>query len=76
MARKGGALPLLLAGLAAWGYYKYSKMSEDQKRNLVGDLKEKGKRFYDENIPQNVKDLLGKKQDGQPAGQTQTHTQA
>jgi hypothetical protein len=43
MARKGGALPLLLAGLAAWGYYKYSKMSEDQKRNLVSDWKEKGK---------------------------------
>jgi hypothetical protein len=76
MARKGGALPLLLAGLAAWGYYKYSKMSEDQKRNLVGDLKEKGKRFYDENIPQNVKDMLGKKENGQQANQTQAHTQA
>ena len=64
MARKGGALPLLLAGLAAWGYYKYSKMSEDEKRNLVGGWKEKGKKFYDENIPQNVKDMFAKRTNG------------
>jgi hypothetical protein len=61
MARRP-TLPLLLAGLAAYGYYRYSKMSADEKEKLVGGLKEKGKRFYDEKVPQNVKDLFGQKQ--------------
>ena len=50
---------LLLAGLAAWAYYKYSKMSDEQKKNLVGDLKEKGKKFYDEKVPENIKNMVG-----------------
>ena len=73
MARRGGALPLLLAGLAAWGYYKYSKMSEDEKRNLVNNWKEKGKRFYDENIPQNVKDMFARRDENRSG---QMHTQS
>lgn len=56
MARRGLG-PLILAGLAAYGFYKYSKMNEEQKRNL----KEKGKKLFDENIPQNLKDVFGKK---------------
>ena len=65
MARRGGTIPLLLAGLAAWGYYKYSKMSDQEKKNLVNGWKEKGQRFYDENIPQNVKDMFAKNSNGQ-----------
>lgn len=65
MTKKGGTIPLLLAGLAAWGYYKYSKMSEAEKKNLVSGWKEKGQKFYDENIPQNVKDMIAKKSNGQ-----------
>lgn len=65
MTKKGGTIPLLLAGLAAWGYYKYSKMSETEKKNLVNGWKEKGQKFYDENIPQNVKDMIAKKSNGQ-----------
>lgn len=61
MTRKGGLGSLLLAGAAAYAYYKYSQMSEEQKKNLVSGWKEKGKKFYDENIPQNIKDMLGKK---------------
>jgi hypothetical protein len=61
MARRP-TLPLLLAGLAAYGYYRYSKMSADEKEKLVGGLKEKGKKFYDEKVPQNIKDLFGQKQ--------------
>ena len=61
MTRKGGLGSLLLAGAAAYAYYKYSQMNEEQKKNLVNNWKEKGKKFYDENIPQNVKDLFGKK---------------
>jgi hypothetical protein len=60
MARKGGLGTLLLAGAAAFAYYKYSKLSDDQKKNLVSDWKEKGKKFYDEKIPENVKSMFGK----------------
>ena len=62
MATRRPTLPLLLACLAAYGYYKYSKMSTDEKEKLVGGLKEKGQKFYDEKVPQNIKDLFGQKQ--------------
>jgi len=57
MARRGLG-PLLLAGLAAFGYYKYSKMSEMEKQ----DLKNKGKKFVDENLG-GLKGVFGKKSD-------------
>ncbi len=53
---------LILAGLAAFGYYKYSKMSEQEKR----DLKDKGKKFVDENLG-SLKDAFGKKSNSQQA---------
>lgn len=37
---------LLIAGLAAFGYYKYSKMTPDQKKNLM----EKGKDLLNKNV--------------------------
>jgi hypothetical protein len=37
-------------------------MSAGEKEKLVGGLKEKGRKFYDEKVPQNVKDLFGQKQ--------------
>lgn len=52
---------LLLAGLAALAYYKYSKMSDEQKKNIVADLKAKGQKLYDEYAPAELKDLLSKK---------------
>jgi hypothetical protein len=55
-----GIAPLLLAGLAAFGYYKYSQMSDEQKN----DLKEKGKKFMDDNLG-GIKNLFGQ-------GDTQT----
>ena len=54
MQRKG--LGLLLAAAAAYGYYKYSKMSAEEKNNL----KEKGKRFVDKNLG-DLGNLFGKK---------------
>lgn len=62
---KRPTLPLLLAGLAAFGYYKYSKMSAGEKEKLVGGLKEKGQKFYDEKVPQNIKSLFESKANGQ-----------
>jgi hypothetical protein len=63
MTRKSGMGlgSLLLAGAAAFAYYKYSKMSDQQRRDLVNNLKEQGKKFYDEKIPSNVKDIFTKK---------------
>lgn len=44
--RKPGLGSLLLLGAAAFGAYKYSKMSDQQK----SDLKDKAKRFVDDNV--------------------------
>ncbi len=44
-------LSLLLAGAAAYGYYKYSKMSSEEKTRLVNDLKEKGRKLYGQFMP-------------------------
>jgi hypothetical protein len=52
---KGG---LILAAIAAFAYYKYSKLSEAEKRNMVNNLKEKGKKFYDQYVPGGVKEMF------------------
>ena len=52
---------LILAGLAVFAYYKYSRMSEQQKRNLVSSVKRKSKKFYDEYMPANLRNLFAKK---------------
>ncbi len=54
MQRKG--LGLLLAAAAAYGYYRYSKMTPEQKNGLM----QKGKDFVDKNLG-GVKNMLGKK---------------
>jgi hypothetical protein len=51
---------LLLLGAAAFGVYKYSKMSEQQKQDLMNkgkDLVGKGKKIVNENLDT----VLGKK---------------
>ena len=55
MRKKGGGIgALLLAGLAAFGLYKYSQMSEEEKRNL----KERGKKIVDDNLS-SLKNMFG-----------------
>ncbi|HEY1115726.1 MAG TPA: hypothetical protein VGE66_19315 [Chitinophagaceae bacterium] len=54
MIRRSSMGGLLLAGLAAFGAYKYSKMSEDEKRRLM----DKGKRLVNDNLG-NLKNTLG-----------------
>ncbi|MBA2761614.1 MAG: hypothetical protein H0U39_06590 [Segetibacter sp.] len=49
---------LLVAGLAAYGLYKYTKMTEQEKQEFIGGLKERGKKFYDENIPEELKKVF------------------
>ena len=49
---------LVLAGLAAFAYYKYSKLSEEEKRNIVNDIKETGRNIMKEMIPEGIKSFL------------------
>ena len=37
---------LLLAGLAAFAYYKYSKLTTQEKQDLVSNLKERGRKLF------------------------------
>ena len=46
MRRKSGIGSLLLLGAAAFGAYKYSKMSDQQKKDLV----DKGKKLVNDNL--------------------------
>lgn len=48
--------PLLLAGLAAFAFYKYKKMSPEKKN----ELKEKGMDLVDKYVPASVKNLFNK----------------
>lgn len=51
MLRGKSPLSLLLAGAAAFAYYKYSKMSPEQRTDMVNNLKEKGKKIFGQFIP-------------------------
>ena len=55
----------LLAGLAAFAWYKYSKMSAEEKNKMTSNLKEKGKRVYDQYVPKEVKEMFGNKRTNQ-----------
>ena len=52
---KGG---IILAAIAAFAFYKYSKLDEDKKRDLVKNLKQKGQKLYDEYIPGSLKNHI------------------
>ncbi len=59
MLRTGG---LIIAGLAALAYYKYSKMSEEEKRNMANNIKAKGRKLYDQYVPNNMKNMFAQGQ--------------
>ena len=61
MQRK--TIGMLVAAAAAFGLYKYSKMTPEQKSNL----KAKGKDFIDKNLG-GLGDLFGKKQNAAAKG--------
>jgi len=52
---------LILAGFAAFVYYRYSRLSEEQKNDLVATLREEGKKFYELLIPACIKNFFTKK---------------
>ena len=51
---------LLLTGAAAFVAYKYSKMSEDEKTELINKLKQQGKKIYDQFASSSIKDTVEK----------------
>jgi hypothetical protein len=65
MTRKSGIGSLLLLGAAAFGAYKYSKMSDQQKKDLL----DKGKRLVNDGV-NSVRSRFG----GQAAPQGPTNT--
>ncbi|MEO8710542.1 MAG: hypothetical protein ABI405_00395 [Parafilimonas sp.] len=52
---------LLIAGIAAYAYYRYSKMNTNEKKDLVDNIKQKGKQLFNEFLPDNIKRTLDKK---------------
>jgi hypothetical protein len=57
MTRKSGGIgSLLLLGAAAFGAYKYSQMSEQQKKDLL----DKGKKLVNDNLG-SISNVFGKK---------------
>ena len=61
--KRKSAAPWILAGLAAFAYYKYSKLSSEEKKDLTGTIKAKGKKIYDRYAPRVVKNRFGKNAD-------------
>jgi hypothetical protein len=49
--------PLLLAGVAAAAYYAYTKMSEEQKRNIVDTVKKQGKDLLGRFMPHKANNM-------------------
>lgn len=49
---------LVIAGLAAFAYYKYSKLTSEEKDNIARDIKETGRNIMKELIPEGIKGFL------------------
>ena len=49
---------LIIAGLAAFAYYKYSKMTAEEKDKIVDDLRETGKNIVHELIPKEIRGFI------------------
>lgn len=48
---KSSFTSLLLAGAAAYAYYRYSKMTPEERKSLVGNLKQKGRDLFNQYMP-------------------------
>lgn len=49
---------LVIAGIAAFAYYKYSKLSSEEKSKIVEDLRETGRNIINEMIPKEIKGFI------------------
>lgn len=59
MSQKGKITELLVvAGLAGFAYWRYSKMTENEKEKIHADIKEIGEKVIKELLPEGIKSLL------------------
>jgi len=49
---------LVVAAIAAFGYWRYSKMTQAEKDKIQSDIKEIGEKVIRELLPQGIKSLL------------------
>jgi len=49
---------LVVAGLAAFAYYKYSRLTVAEKDRIHGDLREIGKNILQEVMPEQIKKFI------------------
>ncbi len=54
MAKKGA---LIVAGLAAYAYYRYNKMTPQEKENMKSTLKKQGQKIVD-SLPAELKNIF------------------
>ena len=52
MLHYGKAASILLAGVAAYAAYRFSKMSPEQKKDMTDNLRNQGKKILDRFMPQ------------------------
>jgi hypothetical protein len=59
MSQKGKITEVLVvAGLAAFAYWRYTKMTEFEKDKIHADIKEIGEKVIKELLPEGIKSLL------------------
>jgi len=51
---------LLLAGVAAYAAYRYSRMSKEERKDMSDRVKTAGKKMYDDYVPGSVKNWFEK----------------
>jgi hypothetical protein len=49
---------LVVAGLAAFAYWRYSKLTAHEKEKIHDDIKEIGEKIVKELLPQGIKTLM------------------
>lgn len=49
---------LVVAGLAAFAYWRYSKMTVQEKEKIQADIKDIGEKVIKELLPEGIKSLL------------------
>lgn len=49
---------ILMAGIAAFAYWRYTKMTENEKDKIHADIKDIGEKVIKELLPEGIKSLL------------------
>jgi hypothetical protein len=58
MTREKKAGTIVLLGMAAYAFYRYSRMNADDKLKLADDIKSTGKKLLDQFMPEQLQSKL------------------